>query len=69
MSDTPKIEKQIPIPSRSKWGDVVARMEVGDSVLVSMTEASSLRAQARLHGHQVTSRTIKPNRVRVWRTA
>jgi hypothetical protein len=68
MNTPPPIEKEIPIPSRSKWGDVVAKMEVGDSVLVTMTEASAVRSQARMGGMSVMSRTIEPNRVRVWRT-
>lgn len=64
----PSIEKNIPIPSRSKWGDVVAKMKVGDSVLVTMTEAAALRSQARMCGMQVVARTMQPNQVRVWRT-
>lgn len=62
------IEKGIPIPPRSKWGDVIARMKVGDSVLVTMTEAAALRSQARMCGMRVVARTVKPNSVRVWRT-
>lgn len=68
MNTSPPIEKEIPIPSRSKWGDVVAKMEIGDSVLVTMTKAAALRSQARMCGMQVVARTIQPNQVRVWRT-
>jgi hypothetical protein len=68
MKEAPSIDKAIPIPSRSKWGKLVADMQPGDSVLVTVAEASALRAQARLAQIEVVSRTIQPNRVRVWRT-
>lgn len=62
------VEHAIPIPPRSKWAAVLNEMEVGDSVLVTMTELTAIRAQAWKLGMAVVSRTIKPNQCRVWRT-
>jgi hypothetical protein len=64
-----KIEKNIPIPSLSKYAEQLKTVEVGDSWTCTLTEAASYRAQARALGYSVKSRTINPNEVRLWRIA
>jgi hypothetical protein len=65
--NTPTIQKGIPIPPRSKWTALIERLQIGDSITVTMTEASSVRIQARLAGLTMTSRTTAPNQVSLWR--
>jgi hypothetical protein len=62
------IEHNIEIPARSKWEPVLADMAIGDSFACTITEYAAVRAKAFMMGMRVTSRTIEPSKVRVWRT-
>ncbi len=63
-----EIESGIEIPPRSKWASVLREMKVGDSTVTTIAECSAIRAQAWKLGMAVESRTVEPNKIRVWRT-
>lgn len=67
MSTEIKIEEAVPIPSRSKWSDLLGKMKAGDSVVVSRGESIAMNAQARFNQIRITTRQIEPNKVRVWK--
>jgi len=71
-----EIEKNIPIPPRgrqnwSKYKDVIERMGVDDSVVVStMKEATTLAITIRRHlGLKPATRRLEDGGYRVWVTA
>jgi|TARA_R110002020_G_scaffold208344_1_gene414042 hypothetical protein len=73
MSEDFKIEKDIPIHNYSKkaqYDDLISRMEVGDSVLLtSYTDIEQIRQAANRANKKVTSRIAKGEYGhRVWRT-
>jgi len=66
-----RIDKKIPLPKRSvrrsKWGEVLNRMQIGDSILFKNPyEANSFRSAAKAHGYSVTQRSVDGG-IRVWR--
>lgn len=66
------VRKDVPIPKtvRGKWVDLIQKMEPGDSVLLSVGQASSMHVAARNCGVKIISRRDDPeNRTnfrRVW---
>lgn len=68
-----KIEKNIPIPSKSPvrngFVDIFRQMEVGDSFLIPRgnIERSNLAPLAKLAGIKVSARLVDDNNIRVWR--
>lgn len=73
-SDQPifKIEKGVPIPSRTAPKYPFMQMEVGDSVLITGERKGSVTGAAfyvgKTHGMKFTSRSVGGG-VRVWRIA
>lgn len=66
------IEKGIPVPvvtEYSKWKNLLDSMRVGDSVLLSIKEATAARGAARKHGMKVTVRKVDANTSRVWKVS
>jgi len=71
MANDYKIEKNIPIPSiqqnRSRWKDLINKMNVGDSVVVNVTQRSALIWAARMAGKYIITRNItEKGKIRVW---
>ena len=75
MTDKIKIEKNIPIPTTfrpsTKYGAIVDKMEVGDSVAVEgATVRSCLYAAMKTAGYKAVTRKIKNQGLgvyRIWR--
>lgn len=70
MTDV-KIDKNIPMPgigiNYGKYIDILRKMEVGDSILLSsQAEAGSLVTAARAKGKRFVSRKIASSEYRVW---
>jgi len=67
-----QVQKDVPIPKtvRGKWVDLIKTMEPGDSVLLTVGQASSLHVAARNCGAKVISRRDdtqnRTNFRRVW---
>jgi hypothetical protein len=76
MTDEIKIEKNIPIPTTfrpsSKYGAIVDKMEVGDSVAVEGKNVrASLYAAMKTAGYKAVTRTVTNQGCgiyRIWRT-
>jgi len=70
-----KIEKNIPIPKskgqgrRPVWQNLALEMEIGDSVLIEITQAMSFRKGAEAVGRKVKQSIIDcpEGMARVWR--
>lgn len=72
------IERSVPIPPVNSggrqplWGDLYAKMEIGDSIEFDFTKhpkssVQSLREAADRKGGKIISRRIGRNKVRAWR--
>lgn len=67
--DSIRIEKNVPIPSRtpSIWQPIVRRMEVGDSIVITPRSYGPISKAASMLGYRLTSRKEGDENIRVWR--
>ncbi len=71
-----KIDKNIPIPQGGRgrtpiWQNLLREMEIGDSVLVSHSQAINIKKAAKAIGFQCkqSGHDCPKGKVRVWRLA
>ena len=69
-----KIEKGVPMPKGGKgrapiWQNLLSEMEIGDSVVVNLTQAMSIRKAADATGRKVKQSAIDcpAGKCRMWR--
>ncbi len=64
-----KIYKDVPIPpqkSRSSWSQLLSRMQDGDMVEVTKSQANAIRTIAYRYGHKIVTRS-NGKKVRIWK--
>ena len=64
-----KIYKDVPIPPqnrRSSWFQLLSRMQDGDMVEVTKSQADAIRTIAYKYGHKIVTRS-NGKKVRVWK--
>ena len=67
MANHPKIERGIPIPTRSGPWDWMDKLEVGDSFLIAAGKIATIRNAASHRKMKIATRRSKSNEYRVWR--
>ena len=67
-----QIEKNVPIPSRNvsrgtPWKDLVRRMNIGDSVVISKKGAQQLYQALKALNYTSTRRQVSKTKTRLWK--